>query len=208
MSDTLTQLLPLIEALARSTARSYPGVEADDIYQEVCLFVLQHGQDLDVENESGCRYILSRAANIYADGERAAQLHNTSQYNYRPQDVRRILETALDDDRENWPNTHVPDDAKSIKGSAALEVTLDIRQALGELAHADYSAIRARYSLGLVPEAGSAERKRLDRAIDRLTEQLNGYSQERLRAMNARGYPGSRRVVSNAQAQATIGEAY
>lgn len=208
MSDTLTALLPLIEPMSRSVSRSYPGVEADDIYQELCLFVLQHGDSLDVENESGCRHILARAAHIYAGAERAAGLSATCQYNYRPQDVRKILETALNSDRESWPHCHVPEDAKSLKGSAAIEVALDIRMALEELACTDASALRSRYQYGEVPDPTSAARKRLDRAVDRLCEALNGFSAERLRAMNARGFPGARRVISNAQAQATIGEAY
>lgn len=209
MSDTLTALLPMIEPLSRSTARSYPGVEADDIYQELCLFVLQHGNNLDVENEGGCRHILSRAAHMYASAERAAALGNTCQYNYRPQDVRKILETgALNDDREAWLLVHVPEDAKSLKGSAAIEVTLDIRQAMEELAYTDRLAIYFRYHDGVVPDATSAERKRLDRAVDRLTEQLNGFSAERLRRMEMRGYPGARRVITNAAAQAQISEGY
>lgn len=208
MSDTLVALLPLIEPLSRSVARSYPGVMADDIYQELCLFVLQHGDSLDIENEGGCRHILARAAHIYAAGERAASLTATCQYNYRPQDVRKILETALNDDREAWPHCHVPEDAKSLKGSAAIEVTLDIRAAIEELPYADASALFSRYRDGEVPDPTSAERKRLDRAVDRLCEALNGFSAERLRRMQVRGYPGARRVISNAQAQAVIGEGY
>lgn len=208
MSDNLTALLPLIEPLSRSVAQSYPGVMADDIYQELCLFVLQHGSNLDTENEPGCRHILGRAAHIYAGKERAAGLSATCQYNYRPQDVRRILETALSDDREAWPHCHVPEDAKSLKGSAAIEVTLDVRMALEELPYTDASALLSRYRDGEVPDPTSAERKRLDRAVDRLCEALNGFSAERLRRMNARGFPGARRVISNAQAQAVIGEGY
>lgn len=208
MSDVLTALLPLIEPMSYSVARSYPGVEADDIYQELALFVLQHGQGLDVENEPGCRYILGRVAQMYAGGERAAMLHATSQYNYRPEDVRKILETALNDDRAAWPHCHVPDDAKSIKGSAALEVALDIRMALEELDYEDYQVIVGRYRDDIVPEPTSAERKRLDKAVERLCEALNGFSAERLRAMSTRGFPGARRAMSNAQSQAVIGEAY
>lgn len=208
MSDTLAALLPLIEPLSRSVARSYPGVDADDIYQELCLFVLQHGNSLDVENEAGCRHILGRTAHIYAGQERSASLTATCQYNYRPQDVRKILETALNDDREAWPHCHVPEDAKSLKGSAAIEVTLDIRMAMEELPYADACALLSRYRDGEVPDPTSAERKRLDRAVDRLCEALNGFSAERLRRMHARGFPGARRVISNAQAQASISEGY
>ncbi len=208
MNDILQELLPLIEALARSIARSYPGVEQDDMYQALCLFVLQHGQDLDPANEASCRYVLTKAAHVYAGEQRAEALGNTAQYNYRPDDVRRILETgSLDDDREQWVHVHVPHDARSLKGNAALEVTLDVRRALDELAYVHYEAIHSRYVLGEVPLAGSAGRKALDRAVERLVETLNGYSDERLR-MHLDGYVGSRRAIGNAQALAKIREAY
>jgi DNA-directed RNA polymerase specialized sigma24 family protein len=209
MSNTFSELLPIVEQASRSVARDYPGVDADDIYQELCVFVLENERYLKPEETAGTRYILYRAAHIYARKERAAGLFASVQYDYRPSDVRAILETAFSEP-EMWLDAQVPDDAVSRKTSGVdgLDVTLDVRNALRELSPVDHGAIFGRYADGVVPEAGSAERKRLDRAVHRLTEAVNTFTLDRTEAMAMRGHPGSRRVISNATARASVSRGF
>ncbi|MGI5245459.1 hypothetical protein [Dactylosporangium sp. CA-139066] len=206
MSDTLMTLLPVIESASRAVAREYPGVDSDDVYQSLCVWVLENASYLKTDEVAGCRYILYRAAHIIARKERTEALQSCVQYDYTPADVRKILETAFDDS-ETWLKAHVPADGASLKatGMDGIEVTLDIRAAVAELGEGDASAIFSRYADGIVPEAGSAERKRLDRAVHKLTELVNTYSVSQAEALAMRGHPGSRRAMSNAAAQALIG---
>ncbi len=206
MSEELVELLPVIEAIAPSVARGYPGVDKDDLYQELCVWVLENGHRLDLGHAAGCRYILNRAAHIFCKRERAAQLQRHSQYNYRPADVRKMLEAAMSGDPLERLDTHVPADAASAKetGTDGLDLAMDVRVSADSLPEADQKSIYGRYVLGVVPEADSAERKRLDRAVDRLTDELNSYSSGRLGTPSIAGHPGSRRARSNASALAAL----
>jgi hypothetical protein len=201
-------LLPVIDPASRTVARDYPGVDSDDLYQSLCLWVLENEKWLKVDEEAGCKYIIYRAAHILARQERTESLHNCAQYDYRPADVRKILETAFDEP-ENRLQAFVPEDASSWKktGMDGIEVTLDIRAAVDELGVIEADSIVSRYRDGIVPEADSSERKRLDRAVHKLTDLVNSYSAKRAEVMAVRGHPGSRRAMSNAAARASIGRA-
>ncbi len=204
--EILTELIPMVESVARTVAREYPGVDHEDLYQDMCLWVLEHGGSLKIEEEKGTRYIIYRAAHILAGQERAEQLRMTAQYNYRPADVRRILETAFGG-REEWLQSFVPDDAASIKstGTDGLDVTIDVRTAIEEMSPEDAEIIMSRYARGLVPDPNSAERKRLNRAVDRLCESINSYTRQRAEKLAITGHPGARRVITNAHAGAILG---
>ena len=202
--QALEHFLLDIAGIAKSVARKYPGVEQDDLYQGLAEWLLKNGHRLKLEETKGCKYILTRAAHIMAGQERADALLKSVQYSYKSEDVRRILETVFFDP-ELWMHAHVPEDAESIKyGTDALDVTFDVQLALRHLPILDSQSIFDFFCLGKVPAPNSAERKRLDRAVSKLTDVLNSYEGLRREQKAFSGGPGSRRVITNAQATATI----
>jgi hypothetical protein len=207
-NEALMLLLPTVDAASRTVARDYPGVDSDDLYQSLCLWVLENAKWLKTDEEAGCKYIIYRAAHIIARQERAESLHRCAQYDYRPADVRKILESVFEP-AENRLQAHVPDDGASLKktGMDGIEVTLDVMAAVDELGIIEADAIVSRYRDGIIPDADSSERKRLDRAVHKLTDLVNSYSAQHSENLALRGHPGSRRAMSNASARAAIGRA-
>lgn len=82
----------------------------------------------------------------------------------------------------------------------SIEVASDVKAALIKLKPELKESIFNRYVLGIVPKNSSYERKRLNKAINELTRKLNWYRGGR--------NPDTRRVLSNAGAQAALSEAY
>lgn len=196
MSMTLEEITPVIKGAARKVTFDYPEVEYEDLTQELYLTFLQYQDTIRSEDEGGNPSALfNKIARQIASRIRTESLRATSQYNYRPSDLRRILETVYN--QEMWPHAVVPEDAISIKGNDPIEISSDVAAALDRLPDVYRQAIEKRYKFGEVPTNGTYERKRLNLAISALADTLNSY----------RGYdtgPGSRRVVSNATAQVMI----
>ncbi|GIG57374.1 hypothetical protein Lfu02_17460 [Longispora fulva] len=197
---TWAALRPVIASVARKYASEYPGVEREDISQELHLFALENAKSFVDKENANFRFIFERAARRYCGKSRAQGLTISAQYGYRPEDVRRILETYVAP--EQWPNTHVPDDARSLKPHAdPLDMCADVALSLAGLDEDDRQILHSRYVLGEVPDNSSAARKRLNKAVDRLTAAMNSFKGEWHAERATRGFPGSRSAVSNATAQ-------
>lgn len=112
---------------ARRWVREYTQIETDDIEQELCVFVLSNHESI-AKSESALmadtaeaeqprrldgfrRMILDRAAERYCGREASKHSAAVAAYYYRPSDVRRMLDNALDDDSRL--RTWVPEDARS-----------------------------------------------------------------------------------------------
>lgn len=190
----LEDLLPIIERIARQVSSDFPDVSSEDLYQQMCLFVLQNAKSIKTKEEGGNPgWILRRVAYHYAKQERTQQLSMSIQYTYRPSDIKAILEIIYDiSDLEKTP---VPEDAISLTGNDSLEIGSDVRSAIKRLSETDQIALFRRYALKEIPDNSSYERKQLNKAVKNLVFALNSY----------RGYGtyvGKRRVLSNATAQA------
>lgn len=199
--EMVTELLPLIERVARQVASDYPDVEWEDIRSGLCIFVMQNANSIKMRNEGGNpNWLLKRVAGTLCKEERAQQHRVSVQYSYRPSDVSRILETAFS--VEHIDKTHVPDDAVSLKsGFDGVEIALDIRDAYNRLNMDMKESVFRRYALGEVPDNASYERKKLNKAVKELTRILNSY--------RGRGpFTGRRHVMSNSAAHAVISNNY
>ena len=194
------ELLPDIEHIARVIAGDYPDIDWKDVRQHLCMFVLEKGDAFRVEGSGwGSRKILKKVAQQYCKDERASQNYLSPQYSYRPSDVSRILETAWT--VEEILNTHVPEDATSIKPAAdPMDLASDVREAYASLPEDLRKSIFTRYALGEIPNNASYERKKLNKAIKELTRILNTYRGSSL--------PRRRTAVSNAKASAIIAKGY
>jgi DNA-directed RNA polymerase specialized sigma24 family protein len=198
MAATYDDLSEVIDRVARSVAKDYPDIEWEDVRQELVVFVLQHGKSIKLREEGGNpKWLLERVAQTYAKKNRTQHLILTSQYAYRPSDVKQILETAfMPEQREN---TYVPEDASSLDGIDSLQISSDVMAAYELLKPDMKEVLFRRYALNQVPSNETYERKRLNKAINELTLKLNSY----------RGSARNRRkVLSNAGARAAISEVY
>lgn len=191
MSKDITPWLDTIENISRSVAYDYPCVEKDDVYQHLCLMILQE-QSLSNPDQEGVVGTLFKIAKRYAKQQRVEALHISVQYAYRPSDVRKILETLFE--YTEWMDGWVPEDAESIKDSAdSLDLHSDVSWAFSQLQKPQKEILYRRY--GLREDLDNSDRVRLSRATDKLVEVLNTYRR-----------PGHRRkAMTNAASNATIG---
>ncbi|MEF3112443.1 hypothetical protein [Streptomyces chrestomyceticus] len=160
---------------AAKLARENPYCEADDISQ---FILLKYWESRSRFNgyEPAALYTIFRSIGLeHCKAERLHYTYQTAEWIYTPREVRTILKHAYynEDGREVIPNRK--DDLIRVAGdprSIALSIW-DIDEAFGALSEDHQAAIEQAYLHGNPPEHGSAGQKRLQRAIDRLTERLN-----------------------------------
>lgn len=180
--------------VSASVSRDFPDVSKDDIYQQLWVVILEPSNKITLKMP-GLVNILYKIANRFAWQQRKEHLSVTPQYAYRSSDLKKILEAVAF--RNDWYHTFVPDDARSELGCDSLELSAEVAWGLQRLQdrHPEYyEAIYRRYILQIIPHNASAERKRLNRAIDALAEILNWYDRP------DGEYVGNRRVITNATA--------
>lgn len=219
MTVVYEDLVREIDLVAKMVAKDYPDISWEDLRQDLALFVIQNGKSLKSRAEGGNpKKILNLVALKKAKEYRTEHMVLSPQYAYKPDDIKRILETAFfTPDRSSY----VPDDARSPLSKTfnlydpdgafqveavdpfhfadAMEVASDVKAALAKLKPELKEAIFERYVLGNVPTNASWERKRLNNAVNELTRKLNWY----------RGFdPDRKRTTSNAGARARISEDY
>lgn len=183
----------LINRAARFVASDFPDVTFEDITQAFWVELLSKTRRPDV-NHPGVNKIITRRLKKHAWDVRKDQLAQSAQYLYRTSDVRIILETVFF--KEEWHHGYVPDDAKSHappNGMDAVELRADITAAYEGLSENYQGVLIDRYVHGIEPDPSTRERRRLNRAIQRLTDRLNNYYR-----------PRPRRAMSNAAARALI----
>lgn len=195
--DRLELWNDLIRKAARFAAYDIPNVSEEDLFQDLWVYVLEHGQNLDPER-SGISTILSRKAKSMALDQRKKDLYTSVQYTYRTSDVREILEDIYE--YESWAEGFCPADAKSADGLGSIDVRSDVSWALKQLPDQYFTAIELRYASGVTHGPDSRGRRQLNRAIKRLTDILNSY----YRSSAMLGHPGKRKAISNAQARAIL----
>lgn len=184
----------LVRATARRVCNNFPDVDAEDIAQSLWEYLFSTGAEFSPDQQ-GIKSLLWKKGKALAWDVRKENLRSCAQYSYLVSDVRKILETCFEDQRD-WMTAYVPKDAKENErdNMAGLEVRLDVLIAFRKM-HSDYQgAILRRFQDQLVPEPRSADSKRLERAIKRLTDYMNNYYS------SGSGHPGARHPVSNATA--------
>lgn len=194
VTKDINEWLPKIDQVASFFSQDFPDVEYDDVRSDLIIFVLENKHLNDPEH-GVVGTALRRRAQAYAWDQRREHLTLSVQYSYRPSDVRRLLETL--GNYRTWPNAKTPEDAKSRRGNDSIEMSADVSRAFAKLRGPYQDVIRSRYfsGTGNTFETGSAESKRLSRAIAALCDILNFYSYE----------TADRRVVmSNAQARSLL----
>lgn len=156
---------PLIEKVARSVSHDFPGVDYDDLHQDLWVFVLDATTVLSPA-DAGAARALYRQARIKAWEHRRWQLAQTDQYQYTRHDVIFLLQTVFNP--EEWEDAWVPDDAVSLMPwSDPVELSCDVSRAVDSLSDSDQFKLRSAFYYG-------NEVRGLQGAIDRVVGALNG----------------------------------
>lgn len=186
----------LVRKVAKFVARDFPETEEEDLFQELMMFVLT----TDALTDPTAQYMssnLTNMANKIGWANRKEALYVTAQYAYRTSDVKKILETLFE--YEEWFDTFLPGDAESMCHDDRLAQNSDLLYAYDKLGKNYQGVIYRRYVYREMP-TNDTERKRLARAIERMTDLLNIY-----RGKTHDGV-GRRTVISNAMARYIISE--
>lgn len=206
----------MVQQIATELKRQYRAVERDDLVQELWVWMCSHEDKVGEWAEDGKRgerrlaTSLRRAGRGFAIREQAAKVGYDVEdvYFYSTGQLREILPLALD--REMWAEPGVAPETGKLSRTAApnegnnrLAMLCDVRSGLESGSAGDKELLWTHFGLGM-PETEHAMvlgvtedalRMRVSRALQRLQKRLGGSRPEGL-------YVGSRRTISNAQAQA------
>lgn len=215
-SADLTELFQKCALAARVTARKFNAVEADDLTQE--LFLHAWKQYKKAQPDDWDRWLNTVSFNTATGMHEKIMRCKFVQYEYTPEVVRKILESAFFYD--TWDDAEIPMSAQSpprgtkatydeivqmdiMQGTPdptdARDMCLDVTTCMDLLTPEDKNRVISRYRDGVMPKRNSSEMKALYRAVDRLTEQLNSY-----RGQARKTATTGRRAVTNAHAEAII----
>jgi len=187
----------LILRVSRGVSKDFPDIETDDLYQDLWEDLL-HEDYYVYLNEPWIKSYLSKRCRVVAWERRKENLQWSSQYSYRPSDIRTMLQTVFR--QEDWDRIFLPSDAsEEERRSARLDVAVDLSWALDQLPDHYFQIIENRYANLVYYDKDSAESKMLYRAELRLTEILNTYR-------GGQTIPRRRRTISNAHAMYTLQE--
>lgn len=115
--------------------------------------------------------VMRRAGSLYAEGERLTYLYRSAEWIYTPEEIRGLLEEAFFDPIY-WESTPQKDEGVTLTAKGIVVSLWDIRDSYAELSSEDQGIILRRFRDGESLE--NTDRKRLSRAVDRLTARING----------------------------------
>lgn len=205
-SERIVDVDALAKSVARGVARDFPGVEHDDIAQEIILKVLEAPRSFQGVDESGLRRVLRKIGTMYAAEERYAYTINSAQYVYTPSEVRGLLEVFfLDRSELNPPTKELP--VVRVEAGGIVVALWDMDFAWSRIDDDERDVLARRYRDGETPANSSGERKRIDRAIESMTRWLNIKVNTPVDRLTHVG-PGSRTAQTNAAAQSITENGY
>lgn len=205
---TLETLRPEVRIIADSLAVQWPGIDRDDIEQEMMLALVERWHNLS-KHEDARKVSLGlakKAGTQYCAGERHYYQMQTAEWIYTPSEVRALLaEFYTADAWEDAPRK--PEGSnQTLWGDGVSVPLMDVRDAIESLPEQAQAAILDAYSGGVSPST-SAEKMRLSRAVDAITAILNRQVSRRFDHADHDG-PGSRHAVPNGQARAMTASNY
>ena len=186
-------------AVSRKLARSYPGIDADDIEQAILTRVAEQEALFKRMNygKAALGVMFNKYGSKYANDERLSALNFNDQYHYTTAEVRALCGKALYD-RDAFLAT-IEDNPDIVSNfDEVMARVMDLQNAYRDASDSDRAIIAKRFGgEALTP----AEAKAAQRAVDRLSLAINiGRSARR----GDHDGPGSRKALTNAQAQAAV----
>lgn len=157
--DFVIRYTPTVNKAARNAHKGSTFVDADDLAQEAWTYLLRHWQQLHNDGAEPLVYATaSEAIRYYLTRERVDYAYFSGQFIYNPEIVRTALESGA------W----------DLDPSGDWDIRLDVQEAYESLKPEQQELLHRVYTLGEKLDGNSAERKALNRAIDRMAHNLNG----------------------------------
>lgn len=205
----------MVAQVATELKRQYPMVDRDDISQELWVWLASNPEKIEEwgEGKQAERKVatsLRRAGRGYCIREKSAltgyELEDL--YFYSTGQLRELLPVVMD--RALWTDAspgvdagHITGGGDPAHGNTRLAMLCDVRSSLEAVSEADKELLFTIFGLQVPEEIHALEcgvteetlRKRVQRALQRLQRALGG-------PKPPPEYLGSRKVLSNAQAQA------
>jgi len=189
-NDALLEILPDIKRAARQIELEWPDVAtADDVEQDIVVRLLEDGYVVDARDlePASRRRFLYKVAQQIASGERVDYEFFTGNFRYSAAEVRGHLENDALIDIEY-------EDLGDESETFSVE-QVDIRNAFRSLSKDHQAVLFERFVYG---NYQGVSWQPITRAIDALTRELNRTYK---RAHSKHEGPGSRKAISNSQAQ-------
>jgi DNA-directed RNA polymerase specialized sigma24 family protein len=192
-----TRYTKIAESVAQRVADEYPGIDAEDIRQEILLHVIEKKTTYESTDypDGQLRKNFRNVAVSYAGRERYAFIYHSAEYVYTSSEVRQLFERAFFQP-EMWETAPTMDDGVSVASGGVVVALWDLDRAYSALSVLDAAVIAKRYEQG--EALSSAETMRLSRAIDKITRSLNNGVVKRQNEAKSYSGPGLRRIGATA----------
>jgi DNA-directed RNA polymerase specialized sigma24 family protein len=192
-----TKYTKIAESVAQRVAEEYPGIDAEDIRQEILLHVTEKRSTYESTDypDGQLRKNFRNVAISYAGRERYAFIYHSAEYVYTSSEVRQLFERAFFQP-EMWETAPTMDDGVSVASGGVVVALWDLDRAYSALPVLDAAVIAKRYEQG--DALSSAETMRLSRAIDKITRSLNNGVVKRQNEAKSYSGPGLRRIGATA----------
>lgn len=167
----LDEWLEYAKKVAKSFERSFPGIEWEDIYQEMAITLVTKGEEIQAAafTDSRLKRALQNVSYNYCMKERDSAFFYSDTYDYRADYVRILLGDFY---AGNTKTLFVEEGAKSVRGDDNLAMYGDISRGLEMLSDTHREALEAKYADGESPTTATG-RKALSRAMNQLVKVLN-----------------------------------
>ncbi|MDQ0793582.1 hypothetical protein [Streptomyces sp. B1I3] len=195
MDFELDEWLEYAERVAGAFAKSFYGIDKDDIYQELAVGLITKEEVLrkNARTPAYVKRALQNVAHNYCMGERATHYFYSDQYDYTPDTVKVLVEKVLCGEPGKMS---IPSDASpESQVEEGMILNAEISRALDELPESYRAILEAKYVIG--EDLSTNERKTFSRAINRLVSNLN--TRKKAETKEHEG-PGSRKALTNAAA--------
>ncbi|QFG11567.1 RNA polymerase sigma factor [Mycobacterium phage BogosyJay] len=194
--DALQALYPVIAKAARSVAYQWPGVvEADDAQQMIAQQLWERPASLlkvaSMDDKAQYRAVVGIGHQL-ASQERTDYDHYKGSYKYSVGDVKSLLSRGVL--------------VSEVEGFT--DAVLDLMEGLESMVEKKpqyVDSITSRYADGEVPARGAAQKRLVD-ALTALTNAMNASGRRRFNERD--DGPGTRTILTNAQAQAVSSHQY
>jgi hypothetical protein len=192
---TLDDLRKVVRGVSRNVATRWPhSVEADDLEQDVMILLLERPNTWDLLADCDSkqrRQIVWMLCTQAASDAQVEYEHFSGQYNYSVSEVRSLLEEGvLTEQVDLHYEVEVNDPVIGVFQQPVVDpyweraAIVDLKESLRILKweKSPYAtAITDRYVRGVTPERKSADEKRLERAVEKLTLKMNRLSLDKQR---------------------------
>lgn len=198
--DEIERLRPIVERQARSLADGHPGIDPDDVAGAAWLALCEAADKVREEDDNYAASIAWNAGRRYAGAELYAYQHFSAAWVYTPREVRALLKVAWSEPGL-WEKAPKRDDRESLTAGGIVVALWDLDNAIQTLSTDAQIVLLRAYEQG--ETLGTADRKRVSRAVEQITRYLNQRTPRAGRDPR-RGHngPGARRAVTNAAATA------